>query len=453
MKTKKKFIALSIAALLMVTLGTSVSFAGKPEGKGGKVTVESATPNSVIQTKDEDVIIVGTGFDDGSSIKFLVTGTTDDSQIEVGPTQFISSTQLKVHIKTTGSTAVVDYDVEVQATSGRKGKGTTLFRVKSINPPNPAIAYTGGQEQQELFTMDADGDDLDRLAGGRNNDPQSISWLPDGSGVVWAQRRLKGRSEVNTIKYVDKDGLEVITLFTGDNEINPWIAEWDAVESSQSGCGTSDTLVYFIGRDMLLGGKPNIYVMNLNFPSVVRSVVTDPTIRFIGTAVSKDGELLATYRYNDGGHPSNLDSRLEIRDLCANNAPVLWSWTMEQLGLPIDDVGHRWIDTLDWSVDGRLAVTRSNEDVWLIDPFANVNAPIVTRLTGAGTGFGAERIEQSVAWSPQGDVVGFVSMTDYLDSHIYTVNVATGEVQLLGGKSPRVIDWRDNWQPDSISSK
>ena len=184
MKTKKKFIALSIAALLMVTLGTSVSFAGKPEGKGGKVTVESATPNSVIQTKDEDVIIVGTGFDDGSSIKFLVTGTTDDSQIEVGPTQFISSTQLKVHIKTTGSTAVVDYDVEVQATSGRKGKGTTLFRVKSINPPNPAIAYTGGQEQQELFTMDADGDDLDRLAGGRNNDPQSISWLPDDPVVL-----------------------------------------------------------------------------------------------------------------------------------------------------------------------------------------------------------------------------------------------------------------------------
>ncbi len=133
MKTMKKIITLTIAMLLLTAFGTNISFAAKPTGggKGGKVTVELATPNSVIQTNEEDVTIVGTGFDNGSSVRFLVTGTTDDSQIEVGPAQYISATELKVRIKTNGSTAVVDYDIEVQATSGRKGKGTTLFRVKA----------------------------------------------------------------------------------------------------------------------------------------------------------------------------------------------------------------------------------------------------------------------------------------------------------------------------------
>jgi hypothetical protein len=174
MKTMKKFIQLSFAALLLTALGTNTSFAAKPTGggKGGKVTVESANPRSVVQTFEEDVTIVGTGFDDGSEVRFLVTGTDDDSQIEVGTPEFISSTELKVHIKTTGSTATVDYDVEVQATSGRKGKGTTLFKVQSIEtgcngsePKEPVVAYLtalapdGDYETQDLYLSSASGCD------------------------------------------------------------------------------------------------------------------------------------------------------------------------------------------------------------------------------------------------------------------------------------------------------
>lgn len=189
MKTMKKIITLSFAVLLLAALDTNISFAGKPSSKGGKVTVDSANPNSVVQTFGEDVTIVGTGFDDGSTVRFLVTGSTDDSQIEVGPAQFISSTELKVHIKTTGSTATVDYDVEVQATSGRKGKGTTLFKVNNkggdpcANNPSkdPAIVYLTVTEQLErkgAYTRDiklvsASGCDSYMLL------DDAAEWLPD----------------------------------------------------------------------------------------------------------------------------------------------------------------------------------------------------------------------------------------------------------------------------------
>ena len=164
MNTMKNIITLSITALLLAALGTNISFAAKPAGggKGGKVTVESATPNSVIQTNDEDVSILGTGFDNGSTVRFLVTGTTDDTQIDVSPAQYISSTELRVHIKTTGSTAAVEYDIEVQATSGRKGKGTTLFKVEKSNGtctdllPTFAYLLVGGQTL-DLFLSSASG--------------------------------------------------------------------------------------------------------------------------------------------------------------------------------------------------------------------------------------------------------------------------------------------------------
>jgi len=130
MKTMKKIITLSIAMMLLVALGTNISIAGKPSGggKGGKVTVESATPNSVIQTKEADVTITGTGFDDGSTVRFLVTGTDDGDQIVVDPLkyEYIDSKNMKVHITTTGSTLPVDYDIEVQAVS-RESQDTHVF--------------------------------------------------------------------------------------------------------------------------------------------------------------------------------------------------------------------------------------------------------------------------------------------------------------------------------------
>jgi len=160
MKTMKKIVTLSIAILLLAAFGMNTSFAAKPTGggKGGKVKVESASPSSVIQTFGVDVTILGAGFDNGSSVRFLVAGTDDDEQIGVGPVQFINSTELRVRIETTGSTATVDYDIEVETFSGRKGKGTTLFKVEQSpsscpdNYPEFAYLHDSGSSLQIWFS-------------------------------------------------------------------------------------------------------------------------------------------------------------------------------------------------------------------------------------------------------------------------------------------------------------
>jgi len=208
MKAMNKIITSSISALLLAALGANISFAGKPTGGGGgkKVAVESATPNAVIQTAEEDVTILGSGFDNGSKVRFLVTGTTDDSQIEVGPAQYISSNELKVHIKTNGSTATVDYDIEVQATSGRKGKGTTLFKVQQSGDPTscehknsafPAFAYVNnrvnhrGRSEQSFYVSNADGDCSILIHTSTYDGTISLKYTQVGnSGIIaWSQHK------------------------------------------------------------------------------------------------------------------------------------------------------------------------------------------------------------------------------------------------------------------------
>jgi hypothetical protein len=434
-------------AILALCLAGFPVLAAPPGGGGGgnKVSVTAANPPEAFQGEELDVIVSGSGFDAGSSVSYLVTGTTDASQVEVLSVQYISSTELKTRIRPKDAALPTEYDIQVQTSSGRKGKGTTLFRVKVSSEPNPAIVYSVGSGQGGIHTLDADGNDLMRLVSAGSSDPVSLTWLADGSGVIWSQRTWRGRSEKREIKHVDTDGAEVRTLFTANGTIDPWVGELDTVDSSVGGCGVSGTTVYFIGRNLETDGYKDIFAFDIESPSSINGVVVDHSHSYIGLAVSKDGSLLATYAYVSGSHPAELTTVLQIRDLCAIGAPVLWAWTAQELGLPTDGANHRWIDTLDWSADFRLAASTSNEDVWLIEPFAAEGAPTITRLTGSGTGFGEDRIEQSVNWSPEGDVIAFVSLTSYSDAAVYTINVNNRVVRLLGGKSPRVIDWRDNW--------
>jgi len=199
MKTMKKIITLSIATLLIATLGSNISIAAKPTGGNGKVTVESANPNSAVQGEEKDVLISGSGFGHGAKVKYLVTGTKDDSQIEVLTVEYIEATgELKSRIKVKGSAEVIDYDIEVQSISGRKGKGTTLFKV-SRNPESctgtfPAIAYMTKNWTDDIFDvvlLDSEGCkqyDLlkDEPNGGGVHDVRLTYHAPYGV-IVWVE--------------------------------------------------------------------------------------------------------------------------------------------------------------------------------------------------------------------------------------------------------------------------
>ncbi|MCU1276357.1 MAG: hypothetical protein JWO48_3788 [Bryobacterales bacterium] len=100
------------------------------------VQVNSAVPNSAAQgTINFNVTVGGNGFKRGAGSKFFVTGTTDTGGVTVNSTAFVSSTQLTANINVSDTATISNFDVVVNNTDGRSGKGTGLFSVKSKGTP------------------------------------------------------------------------------------------------------------------------------------------------------------------------------------------------------------------------------------------------------------------------------------------------------------------------------
>jgi len=138
------FIALMAISLLSINIAVA-------KGPAAKVIVDSANPGSALQGDAVDVVIKGSGFDVGSKVKFLVTGTKDDTQISVDPTVDLNPDgTLTAHIHVLGNAKIIGYDIEVRASSGRRGKGVTLFRVQARegggNVHAECIVFTGDLE-------------------------------------------------------------------------------------------------------------------------------------------------------------------------------------------------------------------------------------------------------------------------------------------------------------------
>jgi len=135
----------TVAILLGLTgslLWPGSAFAAKPTKD---VVVTAADPDFALQGQDLDVTIIGSGFDRGSTVRFLVGELEDDTQVEVtGEILFVKQKgkpdKLIVPIHVLNAALVEDYDVEVTTSSGRRGKGTGLFSVKKFN--DPVVLYT-----------------------------------------------------------------------------------------------------------------------------------------------------------------------------------------------------------------------------------------------------------------------------------------------------------------------
>jgi len=126
----KRFKMLSLVALVLALL--PVTYAASP------VTVTAADPASTIQgTLSLDVAVSGSGFDNSAAVKFLVTGTSDAGGVTVKKVTFSSSKKLIATIDVADTAVVNKFDIEVALSSGRKGKGTTLFAVQAKGKPTP----------------------------------------------------------------------------------------------------------------------------------------------------------------------------------------------------------------------------------------------------------------------------------------------------------------------------
>lgn len=147
-----KYLAFTLLATML--LGSGVA-------EAQKVRVTAATPAAGEQgTINLDVVIDGNGFDAGSVAAFLVTGSdTDTGGVIVRSSTFVSGKKLIANIDIEEGAVLGDYDIEVLTTSGRRGKGNTLFHVlqKDGGNDNP---YDGEVITLDCTFSDAAGDNL-----------------------------------------------------------------------------------------------------------------------------------------------------------------------------------------------------------------------------------------------------------------------------------------------------
>jgi hypothetical protein len=187
-----------LVAVLLLALG--------PVGAAwAQVSVTAADPSSAPQgTVSLDVTISGNGFDSSAAVTFLVSGTSDTGGITVKKVLVRGSKKLVATIDVADSAVVNKFDIEVTLSSGRKGKGTTLFTVIAKTNGDPCAApdldfpaFTYWQSSgttMQGYVADATGScsrPLFRAADGFSPQHAAFSYPVDGSAnmgrIVWRE--------------------------------------------------------------------------------------------------------------------------------------------------------------------------------------------------------------------------------------------------------------------------
>jgi uncharacterized delta-60 repeat protein len=107
-----------------------LSFDANVSNAQGPIQVAAADPASAAQgTLNLNVRVNGKGFKNGAKAKWLVTGTTDPGGVTVNSTTFVSSTELTANITVADTAVIANFDIAVENSDGRGGKGTELFAV------------------------------------------------------------------------------------------------------------------------------------------------------------------------------------------------------------------------------------------------------------------------------------------------------------------------------------
>ena len=127
---------------LTLLLFSGVIGAGPALAQDPDFEVVSATPSSAIQgTLDLNVEIIGRYFERGVVVRFLKSCVPPEPCVEVeahgvavGRPKVKGSTKIQVKVNISDDAYVGDIDIQVEL-RGRKGKGTTLFKVQASTKP------------------------------------------------------------------------------------------------------------------------------------------------------------------------------------------------------------------------------------------------------------------------------------------------------------------------------
>lgn len=123
---------------------------GPNGGGGGDPTVEAADPSSAPQDTTLEVRVLGSNFEDGSRVDFLLDGKST-TKVTTNSTRFVSGTELVANITIALDAQADLYDIQVTTSRGKKGVGIELFEI---------TLSKWGQLALEITFRDDEGDGL-----------------------------------------------------------------------------------------------------------------------------------------------------------------------------------------------------------------------------------------------------------------------------------------------------
>jgi len=128
MNTRQVILSSMFTLLVTGLLAANVAYAGKIKVLAAEPPDTEAPAEA---PKQLPVKIIGGGFDRGTKATFLVSGSKSNTGgITVIKTEFVSDTELTATIEVAVEVTIGDFDIQVQTSRGRRGKGNTLFAVK-----------------------------------------------------------------------------------------------------------------------------------------------------------------------------------------------------------------------------------------------------------------------------------------------------------------------------------
>jgi hypothetical protein len=114
--------------------GSSV-LAAKGGGRDPGPKVNEAVPSEAPQDTTLVVRVIGSGFDDGSVVRFLLAGQSAP-KVVVNSSHFVDEQTLDVDVTIALDADTALYDIEVMTRRGKKGIGSELFAVKVKGGPS-----------------------------------------------------------------------------------------------------------------------------------------------------------------------------------------------------------------------------------------------------------------------------------------------------------------------------
>lgn len=174
------------------TTGPDAPLLAQGGGTSGP-TVKDVQPDSAAQDTTLDIVVSGSGYDQGSQVTLALQGVPSE-EVRTNATAFVNSRKLIANITIAADADTGAYDVAVTTLDGRRGIGIEMFTVhgkpEAAKPADVTIVGETTPGVANLLAPDATGLYRDGVCGARGEwSPTNAAFWPRDFGLTPKQER------------------------------------------------------------------------------------------------------------------------------------------------------------------------------------------------------------------------------------------------------------------------